>query len=81
MCSEAPGAIDGWTKTIQSDCSDHVYVTVQTCDSACNATDTYHQGPVTVVCQGGSLPDQTSTTCHVVMGPIRLLSYYCLAFL
>jgi hypothetical protein len=80
-CFAATDVLDGNTGTKEYDCWDFVYVTVQTCDSECEATDTYHQGPVTVLCQNGSIPDTSSQTCHIVMGPVRLLSFYCLAFL
>ena len=81
MCFRAPDATDGWRIKVPTDCGNSVYVTVQTCDAACNPTVTYHQGPVKVVCTGGSMPDTTSTTCHIVMSPVKLHSYYCLAFL
>jgi hypothetical protein len=80
-CFAASDVLDGNSGKIPYDCWDSVYVTVQTCDSACQATDTYHQGPVVVLCQGGSIPDTGSQPCHIVMSPVRLQSFYCIAFL
>ena len=80
LCVTSPTGSTGYYARLDSYCFGRVYVTVQTCDENCNATIIYHQGPVTVMCTG-SVPDTAKPGCMIVMAPVQLPSYYCLAFL
>jgi hypothetical protein len=80
-CFAASDGLDGNFGKKDYVCMETVYVTVQTCDSACQATDTFHQGPVVVRCEGGSVPDLSSQPCHLVRSQVGLQLLSCLASL